>query len=103
VNRQERIEAALQSSLAPEYLDVCDESGGHNVPEGSESHFRVTVVSEEFAGKPELARHRMVYQALREELARGLHALALHTRSPQEWRAGEQQAPQSPPCRGGGD
>ncbi len=98
--RRQRIEEALTKALSPLCLEIEDESGGHNVPPGSESHFRVVAVSELFAGENPLARHRRVYAALAEELAAGLHALALHTYTPEEWQAAG-RAPTSPPCRGG--
>ena len=98
---QKRIEQKLESGLAPVFLEVVNESGQHNVPAGSESHFKVTVASAQFDGQRLLARHRMVNELLQEELAGPVHALALHTLTPNEWfeRAGE--VPDSPPCMGG--
>ncbi len=94
------IERKLRATLSPEHLEVVNESGAHNVPAGSESHFRVVIASERFAGLSAVARHRLVYRALAEELAGGVHALALHAYSPEQWRA-LGAAPASPPCRGG--
>jgi BolA protein len=73
----------------------------HSVPPGAESHFRVLVVSERFAGQGLVTRHRALNQLLREELQGGLHALALHTWTPEEWFEKGGAAPQSPPCLGG--
>ena len=98
--RHQRIEDALSEALSPRHLEVEDESAQHNVPSGSQSHFRVVAVAEVFAGESAIARHRRVYAALAEELAGGLHALALHTYTPAEWQAAG-QAPASPPCKGG--
>ncbi len=97
---QASIEQKLQSALAPAHLEVVNESHMHNVPPGSESHFKVIVVSAAFDGKMLVARHRMVNEILAEDLQR-IHALALHTYTPEEW-AKRGQAPQSPPCHGGG-
>lgn len=97
----ERIEAKLADAFAPAHLDVVNESGNHNVPEGSETHFKVVVVSEQFGGERVLARHRHVHRALAEELAGGVHALAIHTYTQAEWRARFGDAPMSPPCMGG--
>ncbi|MCW9047657.1 MAG: BolA/IbaG family iron-sulfur metabolism protein [Gammaproteobacteria bacterium] len=91
----------LQTALNPVYLDVTNESHKHNVPPGSESHFKVVAVTEEFNGKMLVARHRLINKALAEELAGPVHALALHTMTPDEW-AEKGAAPESPPCLGGG-
>ncbi|MCL4164638.1 UNVERIFIED_CONTAM: hypothetical protein GTU68_012325 [Idotea baltica] len=72
----------------------------HNVPEGSESHFKVTVVSTEFEGQRLIGRHRMVNKALSEELEI-IHALAIHTMTPDEYFAKSGKVPDSPECLGG--
>jgi len=71
----------------------------HNVPPGSESHFKVVAVSEAFVGKRQVQRHQLIYKALHEELAGQVHALALHTFAPEDWAAA--QVPKSPECLGG--
>lgn len=83
------------------HLEVANESGGHNVPAGSETHFRVVLVSDAFDGLRLLARHRAVNEALADELAGDVHALAIHTYTPAEWQARFGSAPLSPPCLGG--
>jgi BolA protein len=97
---QENIETKLQA-LEPEHLEVVNESHMHNVPEGSESHFKVTAVSKQFEGKMLVARHRMVNALLAEELSGQIHALALHTLTPEEWFKRYGKIPESPPCMGG--
>jgi len=99
---QQQIERKLRERFAPLHLEVDNESHMHNVPEGSESHFRVVLVSEQFAGSPSVQRHRAVNAALAEELGGQIHALALHTMTPEEWFAKGGDAPASPPCLGGG-
>ncbi|QSX29148.1 BolA family transcriptional regulator [Shewanella cyperi] len=94
------IETKLTQALAPTHLEVNNESHMHNVPPNSETHFKVIVVSEQFSGQRLLARHRAVNQALADELAGGVHALAMHTYTPEEWQA-QGAAPDSPKCRGG--
>lgn len=101
MNRQTRIETALIAGLGPLHLEVVDESHRHSVPEGAQSHFKVLVVSERFAGLGPVARHRLVNGLLKGEFDGGLHALALHTRAPAEWHESGGAAPDSPPCRGG--
>ena len=94
------IEEKLQV-LHPEHLEVLNESHMHNVPEGSESHFKVTLVSPEFSGKNLVARHRMINQLLTEELAGSVHALSLNTLTPEEWIKKGGETRQSTPCLGG--
>ncbi len=101
MNTIARIEQKLRTGFDPLHLDVADESHMHNVPAGAESHFRVVLVSAQFAGKPLVQRHRAVNQALAGELAGSVHALALHTMTPEEWFAKGGAAPASPPCLGG--
>lgn len=78
----------LQDALAPESLDVVNESHQHSGHAGSpgtgESHFRVTVVSEKFSGRSRVERHRLVNDVLAEEMAGKIHALALHLHAPGE-------------------
>ena len=90
-----RIETSIREKLAqafaPAELQVVNDShrhaGHHSSPGTGESHFSVTVVSEAFAGKSLLERHRMVNAALAEELAGRVHALAVNALTPEE-RAG---------------
>lgn len=67
---REQIEDKLKAAFTPAYLEVVDESYRHNVPAGSESHFKVVLVSDRFTGERFLNRHRMIYGTLSEELAR---------------------------------
>lgn len=78
----------LQAAFTPAQLTVVDEShlheghGGHR--EGGETHFRVTIVAEAFAGKSRIERHRMVNGTLSAELAASVHALAIKAQAPGE-------------------
>jgi BolA protein len=99
MSTQEIITQKLQV-LSPEHLEVVNESHMHNVPEGSESHFKVVIVSDAFKDKMLIARHRLVNKALEEELNGSIHALALHTMTMEEWFE-KGNAPESPPCLGG--
>lgn len=91
----------LQQAFTPAHLEVENESHGHNVPRGSETHFRVVLACGAFEGKRAVARHQQVYAVLAEELKGGVHALALHTYTPAEWAAQAGTAPESPACMGG--
>ena len=78
------LELRLKELLAPTSLEVLDESAAHAGHAGADSsgfgtHFRVRIASPLFEGKPRVARHRLVYDALQEFIARGLHALAIET------------------------
>ncbi len=97
---REQIEAKIRAAFDPVYLEVVDESYRHNVPAGSESHFKVVLVSESFTGERILNRHRSLYAVLAEELAGPVHALALHAYTLKEWASLQDAVPASPPCRG---
>ena len=98
---QDRIEEKLQQAFEPVHLEVVNESYMHNVPAGSESHFKVVIVSEQFEGVRLIGRHRAVNKALSDELANDIHALAMHTYTESEWQNLFDGAPLSPSCRGG--
>lgn len=101
MNMQETIERKIRARLDPVFLEVENESHRHSVPPGSESHFKVTVVSPVFVDKQLIARHRLLNETLAEELAGAIHALSLHTYTPEEWHARGGEARVSPPCLGG--
>ena len=99
---QSTIESKLAEGLHPLHLEVVNESNNHNVPPGSESHFKVVLVSSDFEGQNLVARHRAVNKLLQDELKNQVHALALHTYTESEWHDRHGDAPMSPPCLGGG-
>ena len=101
MNMQQTITSKLEKALSPQHLEVINESHMHNVPEGSESHFKLVIVSDDFKDKMLLARHRLVNKVLEEELKGSIHALALHTMTMEEWFE-KGKAAESPPCEGGG-
>lgn len=98
---QQLIEQKLLAEFQPVHLQVENESHMHNVPPGSETHFKLVIVSGQFVELRAVARHQSVYRLLADELQGGVHALALHTYSPDEWQHRAQQAPASPQCLGG--
>lgn len=95
------IESKLKDALAPSYLEVINESYKHSVPPGSESHFKVTIVSEDFAGKRLVMRHQVVNALLKEELENGVHALSMETFTDGEWQARGCSSMATPDCLGG--
>ena len=88
--------------MQPDFLEVLNESHMHNVAPGSESHFKVTLVSSQFNGKMLIARHRLINGILAEELNGKIHALALHTLTPDEYFERAGKVSESPLCMGGG-
>lgn len=100
MNIKNSIETKLQS-LQPQFLEVTNESHKHKVPKGSESHFKIIIVSNEFDGKRLLARHRLINSILADELAHSIHALTLHAMTIEEWFEQSGMPNDSPPCLGG--
>jgi len=98
---QQTIEAKLQDKFQIEYLEVANESHMHNVAPESESHFKVTIVSDDFSNLMLIKRHRMVNSTLAQEMQQ-IHALALHALTPEEWLAHAGKVTDSPRCKGGG-
>ena len=76
----------LTAAFAPESLRVEDESHQHEGHAGhrpgGQTHYRVYIVAEAFRGKSRIDRHRMINQTLAQELAGGVHALAIHASAP---------------------
>ena len=97
---QETIEEKLTAAFHPASLQVLNESDGHNVPAGSETHFKVIIISDTFSELSQVQRQQRVYKALREELANGVHALSMKTLTSEEWQQ-DSTIPESPPCLGG--
>jgi BolA protein len=77
---------ALTAQLEPASLELEDDSAAHAGHAGARegAHFNLRIVSARFAGLPRVARHRLVYDALRPWMAEGVHALAIDARTPDE-------------------
>lgn len=101
MSRKQRIHDALSLKLKPDSLIIEDESHRHNVPEGAETHFKVTAVCSIFENLNRVARHRMINNLLAHEFDAGLHALSLHLYTPSEWLKKTNPVPPSPACRDG--
>lgn len=79
------LEQALRDAIAPDWLEIIDESAAHAGHEGGHAsgrgtHFRVRIGGPAFAGKTRVAQHRLVYDALQKFTSAGLHALAIEVR-----------------------
>lgn len=86
-DRMARIRVALQAGLAPQSLELEDQShlhAGHAGARDGRGHYSVRVVSEAFTGKLPLARHRIVYAALGELMQTDIHALSIQALTPSE-------------------
>ncbi len=96
------LETKLRDKLLPSHLEVINESHMHSVAKGSETHFKVVVVSSLFEGLSPVKRHQLVYGVLADEMSKkpaqgGIHALAITSRTPAEWSASP-AANDSPLC-----
>ncbi|WP_410687398.1 BolA family protein [Avibacterium paragallinarum] len=102
MDTQQRLEEKISAKFAPHFLHIENESHMHSSGRGADSHFKVVLVSDAFNGVRKVARHQMLYQLLAEELKNGIHALALHTYTLEEWQKLGEQFPRSPNCLGVG-
>ncbi len=98
---QTEIEQKIRESLAPVHLEVINESHMHNVPPGSESHFKLVVVSPEFEAMSRIQRHQTVNRLLADELNGSVHALSMATHTAPEWEQSGGRILASPSCHGG--
>lgn len=96
----ERIEERVKAGLRVEWLELENESHMHSGP-ATESHFKLVVVSPDFAGKRPVQRHQLVYGLVAELMQNPVHALALHLHTPEEWQQRNGQVAASPNCMGG--
>lgn len=101
MERQTEIETLLRDAFNPDYLQVLNESHMHSVPANSETHFKLTIASDAFSGLSKIKRHQEVYGLLNHLMQQGLHALALHTYTEDEWQQMQESTPVSPNCMGG--
>jgi BolA family transcriptional regulator, general stress-responsive regulator len=90
MNNQERItlfKVALEKQLSPTELEIEDEShlhAGHAGAAGGAGHFRITLTAASFNGLSRVARHRLVYDALKDYIPQEIHALAIQASAPNE-------------------
>jgi BolA protein len=99
MKKKNEIDEIIRRDFSPSHMELVNESYMHSVPAGSESHFKLVLVSDRFSGMRSVARHQKVYAALG-QMMQEIHALALHTFTPEEWQV-QGAAPESPKCLGG--
>jgi BolA protein len=101
VNVQQIIEQKIKTALSPSRLDIINESHMHNVPPGSESHFKLVVVTSAFESLSLVQRHQKINIILAKELKEDIHALSMETHTDQEWIQRSGRTFESPQCHGG--
>jgi BolA protein len=87
MNRIEAIRQRIERQLSPEHVDILDDSSLHQGHAGAAAgggHFRVRIVSNRFANRSLLERHRMVYQAVNDMMPAEIHALSIQALTPEE-------------------
>ncbi|MGV6987794.1 BolA family protein [Testudinibacter sp. P80/BLE/0925] len=99
---QQQIAALLQQALQPDYLEVLNESHMHSSGKGANSHFKVIIAASDFETLRAVVRHQKIYQLINPQ-QNGIHALAIHAYTPQEWSKKQRQVISSPNCMGHGD
>lgn len=97
---EQTIRNKVEQAFAPQELIILNESHMHAGP-AANSHFNLTLVSEQFEGKRPVARHQMIYKLLADELEGEVHALALHLFTLEEWKQTGHSSQVSPNCQGG--
>lgn len=97
---QSLIETKLFQALEPTHLSVVNESHLHSVPKGSQTHFKIEIVSHQFENKKLLERHRMINKILADEISQ-IRACSLYAFTPAEWTERKNEVLQSPTCSGG--
>lgn len=94
---EKRIAQKIEQEFSEDFYALLNESSGHALGR-TDSHFKLTLVSDKFANLNKVKRHQLIYKLLAEEMA-VIHALALHLYTPEEW-AEVGEAPASPKCAG---
>lgn len=101
-NRQIRITEILKKEFSPIFLEVENESFKHNVPKESETHFKITIVSENFVNKTTIDVHRTIYKLLENEMGEKkdnkLHAISINHKTTSQWNKIKSSTPN---CLGG--
>ena len=100
MSKQQELEQRLCQEFQPHFIAVENESYMHSSGRGADSHFKIVLVSDAFEGISKVARHQKIYQLFSQDLKNGIHALALHLYTKQEWDKLGRQFPKSPNCAG---
>jgi BolA family transcriptional regulator, general stress-responsive regulator len=95
------IRQKVKESFIVHHLNIENESFRHNVPKNSETHFKIILISDDFVELNKVKRHQRIYSILKKELDSGVHALALHLYTIDEWDQKKSRDFASPSCMGG--
>lgn len=101
MSRESEMSQVLAANIQVVHLELTNESHMHSVPPDSETHFKLVLVSKDFEGLRKVGRHQKVYALMNSFMESGLHALALHLYTPDEWQNLESRELASPNCLGG--
>ncbi|OOF41438.1 transcriptional regulator [Rodentibacter trehalosifermentans] len=102
MSKQQALLAKIHTEFRPHFVAVENESHLHSSGRGADSHFKFVIVSDIFEGMSRVQRHQTVYQLFADDLKNGIHALALHLYTKEEWMARGEVFPSSPNCSGVG-
>ncbi|BBB30215.1 BolA family protein [Neptunomonas japonica] len=94
------VEEKLRTDISVSELQIVNESHMHSGP-AADSHFKLVLVSDDFAGKRLVQRHQMIYKILAQELQTPIHALSMHLYTQEEWSKKNGEVMASPACKGG--
>ena len=100
LNIEKQIKTKLSEVFKPDFLEVKNESYKHNVPPGSESHFRITVITQKFNSMTLIKRHQMINEVLKDELSGQVHALSIRAKTPEQWKSDGRLIQPTPLCNG---
>ena len=93
---EQQIRTLLETQLAPSFIEIQNESDKHAGHQGSpgtgDTHFRLTIVSEEFKGKSQIQRHRLIYSCLHNLMNNPIHALSIKAYTQEEFSSRVAQA-----------
>lgn len=103
MQRFHRIQSLVQDNLQPLHMELENESSQHSVPPGSETHFKILVVSDIFKTLSRVDRQRKVHALLAQEFKTGLHALTIRALTDEEWKKQGGASFVSPECQGSRD
>lgn len=99
---ENKLREKLEHQLRPVHLELLNESPNHGLPLAAEKHFRIVAVAEIFSRLSRVERHRLVHDAVAEELSTHVHALSVQAFTPEEWAKKNGETFSSPECLGGG-
>ncbi|BFU60292.1 MULTISPECIES: BolA family protein [Rodentibacter] len=102
MSKQQELLDKIHAEFQPHFVTVENESHLHSSGKGADSHFKLVIVSDAFIDVGKVQRHQKLYQLFSDDLKNGIHALALHLYTKEEWEKRGESFPISPNCMGVG-